>query len=458
MKYIRNHHELVDHGESRSRRLALECLSEALSAADTYEGTRRVVSLDEASGSLLVGGITFSLSEIDRIFVIGAGKGSFPIARALDEIIGEHIAGGIVMIKEYEEIRSLQRIQLLKSGHPVPDPNSLVGGEIVEQLAADLTASDLVFACMTGGCSALVEIPVDDITLDDLKKLNELLLWTGALIGEMNAVRKHVSRIKGGGLIRLLQPAQVVTLTQDTAPDSLPWPDPCLPDPSTFQGAIDVLKNYEIWDACPQRIRDYLLRGLTDPSLETPKSSEGFNSTYMFDTGNQRSACEAAVRYARKLGYEGVILSTKIEGESKDVGTAMAGIAKEIRLYNRPFQSPCVIVSAGETSVSITEVAGKGGPNQELVAGFARSISGYDGIVMAAIDSEGTDGVTDIAGGIADGKTAMRAKELNIDLFTALKNHDTSPALAALKDAIITGPTGTNVVNLRVLVIESQGE
>jgi len=177
----------------------------------------------------------------------------------------------------------------------------------------------------------------------------------------------------------------------------------------------------------------------------------------MFDTGNQRSACLAAVEKARSLGYDAHVLSTKLEGESREVGTVLAGIAKEIQLYRRPFPPPCALVSAGETPGAIKGAAGEGGPNQETVLGFARNIADYPEVALVSIDSEGTDGPTDIAGGIADGQTVSRLKALGLDLFEALGLHDSSTALRALGDAVITGPTGTNVVNLRVLVVEERG-
>jgi glycerate-2-kinase len=202
-------------------------------------------------------------------------------------------------------------------------------------------------------------------------------------------------------------------------------------------------------------VKSHLLRGLSDPSLETVKSLEGIEN-FMFDTANPRDACLAAVNYARELGYNAQVLSTKIEGESKHVGTVLAGIAKEIQLYGRPFEPPCLLASGGETTVSIDGPAGVGGPNQELVLGFARAISKYKGISLVSIDSEGTDGPTQIAGGIVDGETVERARVLNMDLFDVLKRHDSSTALGALKDQVITGDTGTNVINLRMMFIEEK--
>jgi glycerate 2-kinase len=453
VNYIRNYRELTGHGSRGVRKIALDCLNAAINAADTYQGTRRIVRLE--GKTLLVGKKRFDLSKAGRIYVVGSGKGSFPIALALDRILGRRIADGIVTVKEAGK-GMLRHIRVLKAAHPVPDEVSLQGGFEVRRIASQVEKGDLVFACMTGGCSSLLVLPVEGITLEDKINVNRLLLRTGALIGEMNAVRKHLSLIKGGGLIKLLQPATVVTLTQFTAPDSLPWPDPSLPDPSTFGDAIEVLKHYEIWDQIPDRVRNHLLRGAADPSFETPKNFEGWE-TYMFDTGNQREACLAAVRTAKERGYHGVVLSTKIEGESRDVGTVLAGIAKEIQLYGRPFKPPCVLASAGETTVALQGGAGEGGPNQELVLGFAKAIKGYTDIAAVSIDSEGTDGPTQIAGGIADGETVGRAGELGIDLFAALKAHDSSTALKALGDAVITGATGTNVVNLRVVVVDRKG-
>lgn len=450
--HFQNYDQLSSHGHRRARKVALDCLDCALAAADTYMGTKDIVHLK--GSTLQVGDQIFDLSSVGHIYVVGAGKGSFPIALALDTILGKKITAGIVLIKGYGKEKT-RYIEVQKAGHPVPDQRSLEGGYKIKRIAALVKKGDLVFACLTGGCSALMVLPVEGITLDDKIGINQLLLKTGAPIHEINAVRKHISMIKGGGLLKLMQPATVITLTQFTAPENLPWPDPVLPDPSTFADSIKILKKHDIWRQSPRNVRNYLMRGLEDPSLETPKNLDGA-VTYMFDTGNQQKACLAAVDHARSLGYTAALLSTKIEGESKEVGKVLAGIAKEIQLFGRPFKPPCILASAGETTVAIKGPAGEGGPNQELVLGFASNIAGYDGIVLASIDSEGTDGPTKIAGGIVDGATAQCSEKQGISLFNVLKQHDTSRALKALGDAVITGETGTNVVNLRVMVVEEK--
>ena len=445
-----NYDALLAHGNAKSRAAALDCLAAALNAADTYAGARRVVRRE---GNVLhVGERAYDLSRPFAVYVVGAGKGSYPIARALDEILGGRITQGIVLVKG--EAPPLAYIRVMETSHPVPDERSLAGGEIVRRMAEQVNPGDLVFACMTGGCSALMALPVPGITIADKIALNRLLLRTGAHISDMNAVRKHVSLVKGGGLVKMFQPATVVTLTQFTDPDFLPWPDTSYPDPSTFADAVEVLKNYDIWEEAPPAVKKHLEKGRLDPSLETPKDFTGWD-TCVLDTGNQRGACLAAAQKAGDLGYNGYVLSTKLEGESRDIGRGLSGIAKEIQLYRRPFAPPCILASAGETTVSIRNAdPGKGGPNQELVLGFAEGVARYKGLTMLSIDSEGTDGPTDIAGGIADGETADRARAAGKTVFAALKAHDSGTLLETLGDAVLTGPTGTNVVNLRILVVE----
>lgn len=449
MNYIKNYNDLVDHGFKKERQVALDCMNVALEAANTYQGTKNQISL---SGSQLkAGNSIYDLNSIRNLYVVGAGKGSYPIACALDEILGARITDGIVAVKD-PSAKQLINIRVLSTSHPVPDEDSLKAGEAIRDLSDNLQENDLVITCLTGGCSALMVLPVDGVSLADKKIVNKLLLSTGAPIYELNAVRKHISRIKGGNLLKMLQPAKVITLTQDTTPEFLPWPDPVLPDPSTFKDAISVLEKYEIWEQTPTAVKKYLLHGLENPELETPKDTQGFDHIIL-DTGNQRDACLAATEYARSMGYNAFILSTRIEGESKDVGSVLAGVAKEIQLDGRPFEAPCVLLSAGETRVALNSVNGEGGPNQELALGFAMNIEGYDNITLISIDSEGTDGPTDIAGGLTDSTTISRAKEKGIDIFEYLRKHDSSNALRKINDAVMTGPTGTNVVNLRVLVI-----
>ena len=305
---------------------------------------------------------------------------------------------------------------------------------------------------MTGGASALVTLPPEGITLADIQTLNDLLLKCGGTIRDINTVRKHLCLLKGGRLVAHIQPAQAVTLTLDTSPEGLPWPDLCLADPSTFQDAIDVLHLFDIWEAVPPAIRTYLEEGLKHPEWETVKSLSGFKAA-LFSVGSPVSACEAAAATARELGYEAVILASNLEGESIDVGICLAGITKEVIRYDRPFAKPCALITAGETTVTIRDSHGEGGPNQEVALAFAFKLGKKPDVCCVSIDTDGTDGPTQTAGGISDGQTLERAQALGLNIAEHLRRHDSAGALARLGDAIVTGHTGTNVMNLRVIVI-----
>lgn len=296
-------------------------------------------------------------------------------------------------------------------------------------------------------------LPANGIRLEDKIKVTELLFRCGAIIQEINAVRKHISAIKGGRLAYAIHPADIINLTvSDVIGD---WRDldcitgPTVPDTSTFHDAVAVLKKYDLWKKIPISVKTHLIKA--DPFWETPKELDGNINTFMLATNTD--ACIAAQKRAISLGYNAVILSTQIEGESRELGIGLAGIAKEVEHYNRPFNVPCVIVSGGEMTVTLGEDIGDGGPNQEFVLGSALKIANSKQIVITAIDTDGTDGPTDIAGGIVDGWTLHRANQIGINIFEQLRRHNTSYVLESLDDAINTGPTGTNVMNLRVIVI-----
>jgi len=448
-EFYRNYAELTAHGQTAVRRDALSIIRDGIRGAAPDLGTHAIV---RRKGDLLqVGEHSFTLSAFDHIYVVGAGKGSFPIAAALEEILGERLTGGVVVVKEGEK-RRLGRIEILEAGHPIPNEASVIGAQRILEVAHLASEKDLVFAAVTGGASALVTLPPAGITLADIQATNDLLLKCGGTIRDINTVRKHLCLLKGGRLVAHIQPAQAVTLTLDTSPEGLPWPDLCLADPSTFRDAIDVLKLFDIWDAVSPAIRAYLEEGLCRPEWETVKSLEGFKAA-LFSVGSPVSACEAAAATARDLGYRPVILASNLEGESIDAGIGLAGIAKEIVRYGRPFERPCALITAGETTVTIQGPHGRGGPNQEVALAFASKLGQRQDVCCVSIDTDGTDGPTQVAGGISDGQTMERAQALGLNVPEHLRRHDCGGALARLGDAIVTGHTGTNVMNLRVIVI-----
>lgn len=446
---IRNRQELLGHGDAHLRGDLLDIVLAGVQGADPGRGTLACLRLE---GELLhVASRSIDLGKIDRLIVIGAGKASLRIAAALEEILGDRISDGIVVVKKGETGR-LQRIEVREAGHPLPDQDSIDGARRMLELARSAGERDLVLLAITGGASALATLPPDGVGLDDVRSLTDELLKCGATIRDINTVRRHLCLIKGGRLVDAVRPAEAVTFTLATAPDGLPWPDMCLPDPSTCADAITVLDRYGLWADAPESARGSLLRGSEQPELGTIKSLQGMRTTIV-SVGDPARACEAAADCASRLGYRPTVLSTSIEGEAGELGIFLAGIAKQMTGDASPFPLPSAIISAGETTVTMGGEKGRGGPNQETTLAFADRLAVQGRVAFAAIDSDGTDGPTDIAGGIVDWTTAQRATDLGVDIDGALRAHCSSAALTRLGDAIVTGHTGTNVMNLRVLLV-----
>ena len=448
---IKNKDELLSHGNVKGRRIALDILEYALEAVDSYKAVKKMVHIEE--GNLIVGHLKFNLSKVGDIYVVGAGKATMPIGRALEDVLGGKIRDGLVIVKRGQK-RKLKRIRVIEAGHPIPDEAGMEGAKEMIKIAKSAREGDLVLSAITGGSSALAPLPVEGISLEDKKKVTELLLKSGAVIQEINAVRKHISAIKGGKLAKHIHPAEIINLTvSDVIGDPLDYiTDLTVPDTSTFEDAVFALKKYGLWKKVSDSVRAHLKKGLADPSLETPKDFAGMK-VHTFILSNNEAVCEVAKNRAEELGFNSLILSTMIEGESREAGIVLAGIAKEIEKNGRPLKPPSVLISGGETTVTIQGECGEGGRNQEFVLGFSLKIDGSKNIVVASVGTDGTDGPTDIAGGIADGYTLKRAKEKGIDVSKNLRGHNSSYVFRQLEDYIFTGPTGTNVMDLGVVVI-----
>jgi len=448
---IRNKVELLSRGNVEGRRLVLDMVEGGLEAVDPYAATKRLAHFD--GRVVRVGDLSYQSSEIRDIYVVGAGKATFPIAKVLEEILGDRIRDGVINVKRGQE-GELKRVRILRASHPVPDEEGMRGAQAVVELARNVKEGDLVFCAITGGSSALMPLPAPGITLEEKRTVTELLLRSGAVIREINAVRKHISAIKGGRLALLLGKATIINLTvSDVIGD---WEDlDCItdntvPDRSTFTDAVAVLKKYDLWEKVPESVRSRLSKA--DPKEETPKALPGIEiHTFMLATNSD--ACEGARRRGEELGLHSIILSTVVEGESREAGIVFAGMAKEVEARNRPVKTPCALISGGETTVTITDEHGEGGPNQEFALGLALKIDGRRNITAVALGTDGTDGPTDIAGGVVDGYTVERAREKGIDVFQELRRHNASHVFRELGDAIYSGATGTNVMNLRIIVV-----
>ncbi len=449
--YIRNRSGLVNHGDADLRSAALDIINHALKAADPYSAVTNFLRLE--GDVLSIESLSFNLNEFDRVFVIGAGKASRGIAQALEETLGDRITGGLFVLKYGDEVK-LNHSRVIYAAHPLPDENSYKGAVALKELAGGCTERDLVIAGITGGSSALLSLPVQGVSIEDIIEVNRVLLLSSADIFQINSVRKHLSRIKGGWLANAILPATLINLTvSDVVGDALDYvTGPTVPDTSGFDDARTVMDEFDLWDEFPTSAAEYLHRG--DESKETPKHFSGL-PLHSFVVLSGDVACVAACERAAELGFiNPVILTSMLEGEAKDAGAFFAAIAREIRQFGRPFASPCAIVGGGENVVSIgSNKQGRGGPNQEFALSASIKISGLSNVLIASIDTDGSDGPTGAAGALVDGGSASLARSKGLSPEGALRNHDASNIFLETGDAIITGPTGTNVNDLKVLLV-----
>ncbi len=439
--------------EANLRRDALRIFRASLAAADPAKAAARAVTL--SGNALKVGSKTYRLDQFDRIVVLGAGKASAAMAKALERILGSRVSAGLINTK-YGHLEKLKRIELNECGHPVPDQAGIDGAARIAALASACGPRDLVFWVISGGASALMPLPASGIPLEEKQTTTRLLLACGATIHEINAVRKHISGIKGGQLARLAAPATVVSLMlSDVIGDSLDviGSGPTAPDPSTFASAWAVIEKYGIAGKIPAPVAARMRAGIRGEIEDTPKSGDAcFRKTQNLIVGSNRLAVDAAALRARELGYRPVVLSTFIEGETKDVAAMHAAIAREAAVSGRPAKPPVCLISGGETTVTIRG-EGLGGRNQEFALAAALSLDGLPGVVAFSGGTDGTDGPTDAAGAIADGLTVQRARILGLNPADALAANDSYHFFEALGDLVKTGPTGTNVMDVRLMLV-----
>ncbi len=450
---FKNKDALLSHGQIGIRKKALDIVSHALSAANPQKATHRFVK--RKSGILSVGKRTYDLNKFKHIYAIGAGKATYLQAVALEEILGDRLTDGLIAVKDGHK-GPLNKIRIAEAAHPVPDQRSFDACHEIIRLADAAGRDDLVFCLMSGGVSSLCINPIAEISIANKIEMNRLLVHCGADVTEIMTVRRHLSRIKGGRLAESLHPAAIVTLTvSDAIGDPIEWnTDWTSPDSSTFDDAVQILKKYDLWTSCPDSITTYFAE--FKPQKETPKSFPGYDiHTQM--TVRIQDMWEAAVERARAIQLRPYLLTTVLNGESREVGRTITSLAREAAASGNPFKPPCALIAAGETAVRITgHNKGLGGANQELAAGACLDLNANDPIVVCAMDTDGTDGPTDLAGGLTDGSTVVRAAEMGYDLYRELLKHNITPLLLQLGDAIDTGSsTGTNVNDLVVVVVDT---
>jgi hydroxypyruvate reductase len=438
-----------------ARRDILAIFKAGLAAADPVEAVRRHVV--RRGRKLRLGDYSCDLKKVRNIFVVGAGKASARMAGALEEILGDRITGGWINIKRGGGAEQpLRRIHLHEAGHPVPDEAGLRGAREIVKILESAGEGDLVLLCLSGGGSALMPLPVAGVSLADKQVATQALLACGADIREVNTVRKHLSQLKGGQFAQAAQPAEVVALIlSDVVGDPLDAiaSGPSAPDRTTFGDALAVLNKYGIESRAPRSVLEYLRAGAAGAKPETPKPGDPvFAKVRNLVIANNAASIAACARRARALGYRPLVLSSTIEGEAREVARVCVAIARESLARGRPVAAPACLISGGETIVTLRG-QGLGGRNQEFALAAAIAARGLDGIAILAGGTDGTDGPTDAAGAFADGATCARAEKLGLNAADFLARNDSYYFFQPLGDLLMTGPTGTNVMDLYLLLV-----
>lgn len=435
------------------RRNAIRIFRAALAAAEAGSAVHRHLSI--VRGWFRANGVRLPVEDFDRVFLIAAGKASVEMAAAVEAIVGPHLAGGIAVTKQAAGKNRLRVTQVLAAEHPIPGRAGIRAVLAVRELLRELNARDLLIVAISGGASALLPAPAEPITLQAKQQTTELLLRAGANIAELNAVRKHLSMLKGGRLAALAYPATVVSLVlSDVIGDRLDVIGSGLtaPDSSTFDDAIAVLQKLGLASKVPEAVRGHLRRGARGEIGETPKPGDAvFESVHNIIVGSNRLALAAAAGEAKRLGFAPLILSSSMQGEAREVARAHAEILREAVTSGNPAGAPACILSGGETTVTVRG-RGTGGRNQEFALAGALAIDGLKDVLILSAGTDGTDGPTDAAGAIATGDTVGRARRLGIHPGEYLADNNSYPFFDALGDLIRTGPTGTNVMDIHLLL------
>jgi glycerate 2-kinase len=417
----------------------------ALAAGEVGPLIRR--SFQRRGDMVQVGDRAVDLSRIDRVFVFGCGKAGAAMALAVEDLLCDRISAGFVVVKD-GHLAATRAVVLAEAGHPVPDARGVQAARRLLELASGAAADDLVIVLVSGGGSALTPAPAADVSLAEKQTVTRSLLAAGAAIGELNTVRKHLSRFKGGQLARAAAPALVVTLVLSDVigdPVDVIASGPTAPDPTTFQEALNILRMRGLLADAPFSVRQRLQAGARGEVLETPKPRDPiFGRVGHVIIGNNQLVVDAAVERARSLGYHSEVLTRELQGEARHMAQVLVERA-------RALEPPACLIAAGETTVTVRG-RGRGGRCQEFALAAALIIEGDNSLTVLAAGTDGTDGPTDAAGAVVDGSTITRGRQAGLDMQAALDDNDSYRVLRATGDLIVTGPTNTNLLDLYLVV------
>lgn len=465
MKYskIKNAQDITSHGYADAKENVLKLVDGVLEKLDARKRLHEMMHRE--GNQLVIGSRSFDLDKFEHIYAFSSGKAGNHIARAFEDLLGDYLTLGITIIKIKDEEDVYKKTEVYVGGHPLPNEEGIKGCQRMIDVAEQMGPNDLLLLGLTGGCSALMGYPVKGTTLDDLKEATDVMLKAGMWVMDINDIRGHLSRMSRGRLGQHIKGAKILCFEiwdavglDDITDYSEPVPIMGTPvgyDTITFEDIKAIIQKYGIEDKLPQNIANYLLN--YDPAEETPQEMTNDVDYYIVNT--LPDSCKAALEVAAEMGVNAYVLTTYTEGESKDFGTFMGTLAKEIIKTGRPFKAPCFVLSAGETTTYIDDnstIKGHGGPSQEMTAAFALVADGLKNTCLLSMDSEGTDGTTPVAGGITDGTSLGVALKKGIDLREALATHSSYEALSEMGDTLLTGNTGTNLCDFNVLYVGPQ--
>ncbi len=455
---ITNKRQLIANGVTpltkKARRLVLEGVEFALTSADPNNFLQKHITFN---GKVLsIDNRRFNLDSYKRIFVVGAGKASGRMAEYIESLLKERITDGFVnILKGTEKNFKTSKIFLNEANHPIPDEKGLNGARRIHSLVQDADRSDLVISLISGGGSALMTLPKEGGSLKDIQDVTQKLILSGADIHEINTVRKHLSQIKGGLLSKSAYPATTLSLIlSDVIGDDLNIiaSGPTVPDNSTYSDAINVLKKYTLWNQIPQNVRHILEKGFNGTIEETPKPGDPyFKKTYNFIIGSNREICKDLKRFYRRKGLRSIFLTSTLEGEARLAGYFLSAITNEVLISKNPLPKPCAIICGGETTVTV-KGRGVGGRNQEVMLAALSNLHHGDGVALVSFGTDGLDGPTEAAGALVDGFSHRRSVKSRLDFKRSLDDNDSYHFFKKMGDLVISGPTGTNVNDISIIV------
>jgi len=433
------------------REIAWKIIKSSLEVVNPKLAVKNYLSYDEKERKIKVKDREFEIK--GDIYLLSVGKASFPMTEGALEILVDLVKKGYVVVPYGYEGKLTGNIEILYSSHPIPDKNGERAAKTILNFVESLKEDDILVFLLSGGGSALLPLPKEEITLEDKIETTKLLLSCSARIQEINAVRKHLSKIKGGQLAEKCKGTIITLVVSDVLGNPLDSiaSGPTVPDPTTYQDVFTILKKYDLWEKVPERVRELVKKGILGEIPETPKfiNERHFTEVIL----SNRSCIERAIERARELGFNTLFLTGFLEGEAREVAKVIAGIVKEIKFSQNPISPPCAFLFGGETTVTL-KGDGLGGRNQELALSFAIEIQGIDGVVLVSFATDGRDGPTDSAGAFADGNTVERAEELGMDPVSYLLNNDSYHFFEKINSLIKTGPTHTNVNDMVVVLVE----